>query len=224
MEKFRLKQTQSLLKEAGKSKNTAEKLKTPREGKIDVDLFVEILNDMIEAEEYIYSSRPSQKLDDNNAKLFCDKIITMRSNLDDILADFGVIEKESVEEEIKKLSENFLILTTKSSFKKALNKLGVEPQRIIVAGVPLEVEDMKLINPKIPESAFGAIKKKIDHVKQDIARKNDQFNPTDILVVVEHDKTGKILGSRAHELYNAHIIVTDDLKDITAEEFKKLLP
>ena len=73
MEKFRLKQTQSLLKEAGKSKNTAEKLKTPKEGKIDVDLFVEILNDMIEAEKFIYSSRPSQKLDDNRCKIILRK-------------------------------------------------------------------------------------------------------------------------------------------------------
>lgn len=223
MERFRIKQMQSLLEEAGKSKNNAEKFKTPKAGKINVDLFEEVLNELIEAEEFIYSSRPSQKLDENDAKLFCNRIITARRKLDNMLADFGVLERESGKNEIKKLSENFLILTTKSSFKKALQKLGVEPQRIIVAGVPLELEDMKLINPKIPEKALIPIKKKIEHVKNDIERKRDQFNPSEILVVVEDDKTGEVLGSRAQELYSAQVIVAENLKEINADEFKGIL-
>ncbi len=65
-------------------------------------------------------------------------------------------------------SKDLLILTTKNSFKKSITKLGVDPQRIVVAGVPLDIEDMKLLNPKIPETALLSIKKKIKHVKNDI--------------------------------------------------------
>ena len=100
------------------------------------------------------------------------KILSVRTKLDEILADFGVIEKESVEEEIKKLSEDILILTSKNNFKKVFAKFGVDPQKIVVAGVPLEVEDMKILNPKIPEAALTGISKKIEHVKNDIRTKN----------------------------------------------------
>ncbi len=223
MEKLRLHQAQQLIEEAGKSKTSQEKLKTPKEGKINADIFGEIINELIDAEEFIYSSRPSHKLNDDDAKLFCDKILSVRSKLDLILADFGVIEKESVEEEIKKLSEGILILTSKNNFKKMFSKFGVDAQKIVVAGVPLEARDMKILNPKIPDAALGGISKKIEHVKNDITRKMDSFNLDKILVIVEADKAGEILGKRAKEIYNANVVILDNLKDLNPEEFKNII-
>ena len=223
MEKFRLHQAQLLIEEAGKSKTAGETFKTPQEGEINAELFGEVLNELIEAEEFIYSSRPSHKLDDQEAKLFCNKILSVRHKLDDILANFGVIEKESVEEEIKKLSEDFLIITSKGNFRKMLSKFGVDPQRILVAGVPLEVDDMKIINPKIPDAALGAISKKIEHVKNDISRKMSSLNLEKILVIVEPDKASELLGQRAEEIYNANVAVLANLKDLTPQEFKDII-
>ena len=223
MEKFRLHQAQLLIEEAGKSKTTSEKFKTPKEGNIDVKLFGEILDELIEAEEFIYSSRPSHKLNEQDASLFCDKILSVRGKLDNILMNFGVIEKESIEEEIKKLSEGILILTSKGNFRKMISKFGVDSQQILVAGVPLEVEDMKIINPKIPEAALGAISKKIEHVKNDINRKMNSFNLEKILVIIESDKASKLLGKRAEEIYNADVITLNNLKDLTPEEFKNII-
>lgn len=223
MEKFRLHQAQLLIEEAGKSKTGKEKFKTPKEGKINVEVFGEILNELIEAEEFIYSSRPSHNINDPAARLFCDKILSTRNKIDSILADFGVIEKESAEEEIKKLSESLLIITSKGSFRKMISKFGVDPQRIIVAGVPLEVEDMKIINPKIPDAALGAISKKIEHVKNDINRKMSGLNLEKILVIIEPDKASELLGKRAKEIYNANVVTLDNLKDLTPEEFKNLI-
>ena len=223
MEKFRLHQAQLLIEEAGKSKTTSEKFKTPKEGNIDVKLFGEILDELIEAEEFIYSSRPSHKLNEQDASLFCDKILSVRGKLDNILMNFGVIEKESIEEEIKKLSEGILILTSKGNFRKMISKFVVDSQQILVAGVPLEVEDMKIINPKIPEAALGAISKKIEHVKNDINRKMNSFNLEKILVIIESDKASKLLGKRAEEIYNADVITLNNLKDLTPEEFKNII-
>jgi hypothetical protein len=223
MEKFRLHQAQLLIEEAGKSKTACEKFKTPQEGNIDVNLFGEVLNELIEAEEFIYSSRPSHTLDDHEARLFCDKILSVRNKIDGMLMNFGVIEKESVEEEIKKLSEGLLILTSKGNFRKIISKFGVDPQRIIVAGVPLEVEDMKIINPKIPDAALGSISKKIEHVKNDINRKMSTLNLEKILVIVESDKASKILSERAKEIYDADVAILDNLKDLTPQEFKNLV-
>ncbi len=223
MEKLRLHQAQLLIEEAGKSKTAGEKFKTPKEGNIDVELFGKILNELIEAEEFIYSSRPSHKLNEHDAGLFCGKILSVRNEIDGMLMNFGVIEKESIEEEIKKLSEGLLILTSKGNFRKMISKFGVDAQQILVAGVPLEVEDMKIINPKIPDAALGAISKKIEHVKNDINRKMSSLNLEKILVIVESDKASELLGKRAEEIYNANVVTSNNLKDITPEEFKNII-
>ena len=222
MNKIRLEQAQSLLKEAGKSKST-EKLKSPHEGTVDSSLYEEILMKFIETEEFIYSSRPSHNLIQEDAEEFCNQLIDIRNKIDDILGEFGVLEKENMEETVKRLSSQFIILTSKGNFKKILNRWGVEAQRIVVAGVPLEAEDMRILNPKIPESALEPIKKKISHVKNDINRKMNDLNTTNILVVVEKDKAGEILAKRAEELYGAVSFKKENLKDVDISEFKQAL-
>lgn len=223
MDKIRFKQAQSLLLESGKSKKGTEKLKPPKEGTLDPVAYAEIINNVIKTEEFIYSSRPSHKLLQEDAEEFCNNLIEIRNKIDDILAEFGVLEKKNTEEEVKRLSERFIILTSKGNFKKILTRWGVEPQRIVVAGVPLEAEDMRILNPKIPETALEPIKKKISHVKNDINRKMEQFDTQQILVVVENDKSGEILAKRAEDIYSAQVMAMDSLKDTSVLEFQKAL-
>lgn len=223
MEKFRFKQAQELIKEAGKSNISKEVFKTPNEGILDSKTFGEILNEMMDLEEYVYTSKPTHFLNRDDSINFCDQLVAVRNKIDDLLADFGVIEKINVEEEIKNSSSKYLILTTKSNFKKVLTKLSVDPQRIVVAGVPLLAADMKELNPHLPDSVLQSVEKKISHVKNDIDRKKDQFNIENVLVVVENDKPGQLLAKRAEELYNAQILSLESIKDISAEEFLKLL-
>jgi hypothetical protein len=223
MEKFRLKQAESLLKAATKNRSKDEKLNAPKEGTINVDIYEYILNTLIEAEEFIYSSRPSHTLDQENAEIFIGKLIETRKGIDEILSDFGVIDKINPEEDIKEYSKDLLILTTKNSFKKTITKFGVDPQKIVVAGVPLDPDDMKILNPKLPETALNSIEKKITHVKNDIERKMDQFNLKNIIVLVENDESGNLLGTRAKKLYNAKLVTFDNLKDINADEFIKIV-
>jgi len=223
MDKIRYKQAQSLLLEAGKSQKTTLKFKTAQEGTIDSDLYAEIINKIIETEEFIYSSRPTHHLLQEDAKEFCNSLIDIRNKIDEILMEFEVLEKENVEEKVKKLSQEFIILTSKGNFKKILTRWGVEPQRIVVAGVPLDADDMRIINPKIPESALEPIKKKIAHVKNDINRKIRDLDTENILVVVENDKSGEVLAKRAEDLYKAKVVKRDSLKDTDVLEFKRAL-
>lgn len=223
MEKFRLKQAESLLSDAAKNKSCQENFKTPEEGFINVDVFERILNNLIEAEEFLYSSRPLHKLEKKDAEIFIGKMIKARGEIDSILSDFDVIEKRSLDEDLQEYSKDILILTSKNNFKKAIVKLGVDPQRVVVAGVPLNVEDMKILNPKIPENALKPIEKKIEHVKNDIERKMEQFNLESIIVLVENDKPGEILGKRAEEIYNAKVIIKDSIKDVTVGEFIEMV-
>lgn len=223
MDKIRYKQAQKLIGEAGKSTGTKEVLKKPKEGIIDSKLFGEILNEMMDLEDYLLESRPTHYLKKEEAQEFCQRIITIRGQLDSILGDFGVLEKPDAEGEIKTLSDEYLILTTKSNFKKVLTKFTVDPQKIVVAGVPLEIDDMKRLNPYLPAAALKSIEKKISHVKNDITRKKEHFNLENVLVIVEEDEAGEILAERARKLYNAKTVTLESLKDLTPEEFLKIL-
>jgi hypothetical protein len=82
---------------------------------------------------------------------------------------------------------------------------------------------MRILNPKIPESALEPIKKKISHVKNDIERKMGELNTEKIVVVVENDKSGEILVKRARDIYGSYAIKKDSLKDIEILEFKENL-
>jgi hypothetical protein len=219
MEDFRLKQAETLLRAAANNRSKNEVLKNPKEGSIDVNTYENIINNLLEAEEFIYSSRPHHKLNQEDATKFIEKIISARMEIDKILGDFGVLDKDNPKEEVKEHFKDYLFLTTKNNFKKTISKFGVDPQKIVVAGVPLIPEDMMILNPKLPDAALEPIKIKIQHVKNDIERKMDQFNLEKVIVLVEKDKSGELLGKRANEFYNAKFIAIDNLKDINIDEF-----
>jgi hypothetical protein len=224
MENFRIKQAENLLKSAAKNKTKTKELKNAKPGFINVDIYESVINNLFEAEEFIYSSRPIHKLDSDDANNFVSKILAARKDIDIILSDFGVIDKIAPEEDVKENFKDYLILTTKNNFKKTIGKFGIDTQKIVVAGVPLVPEDMQILNPKMPESALGPISKKIQHVKNDIERKMDQFQLKNMVVLVEADKSGELLSKRAKEMYNAKIVVVENLKDITVEEFISIMP
>jgi hypothetical protein len=81
MDKIRFKQAQSLLLKAGKSQGTALKFKTAQEGTINSDRYADIINKIIETEEFIYSSRPTHHLLQEDAEQFCNSLIDIRIKL-----------------------------------------------------------------------------------------------------------------------------------------------
>jgi hypothetical protein len=223
MNKNRLNQAEDLIKKAGSMNNSSETIKEPQEGIINVKLFEKALKDLIEAEDFIYSSLPSHQLNLEESKLFTRKMLDARENIQGILADFGVMEKEKTENKVSDLSQGFLIITTKNNFKKVLVKLGIDVKQIVVAGVPLDIEDMKEINPNIPDAALNGISKKIEHVNNDIKRKMEKMDLKKVLIVAEPDISGKILGKRGKDLYSANITLESDLKDLSADKLIELL-
>jgi hypothetical protein len=223
MENFRIKQAENLLRAAANNMSKDEELKNPKEGSIDVDVFENIIKNVLEAEEFIYTSRPHHTLNQEEAIKFINNIISARNEIDKILGDFGVLDEKNPEENVKEHFKDYLILTTKNNFKKTISKFGVDPQKIVVAGVPLIAEDMKILNPKLPDTSLESIKIKIQHVRNDIERKMEQFKLNNIVVLVEKDKSGELLGIRANELYNAKVVAIDNLKDISIDEFVSMM-
>lgn len=223
MDKNRSNQAENLIKKAGSNSNSLEIIKEAREGIINVQIFEKTMKNLIESEDFIYSSLPSHKLNLKDSKLFTNQLLDARENINEMLADFGVLEKEKSENKISDLSHGLLIITTKNNFKKTLVKLGIDVQQIVVAGVPLEVEDMKEINPKIPEAALQGISKKIEHTKNDINRKIENMGLKKVLVVAEPDINGEILGKRSKEFYNARVNLESNLKDMSADRLIEIL-
>ena len=223
MESIRLKQAQNLINKASKKNKQSIQFKKPHNGTINVEKFENLFKDLIHAEEFIYSSLPSHNLYSKEAELFTDYLCSARESIDSILADFKVIEKQKDTFDIHKLSSKTLFITTKNNFKKSLKKLDVDVLRIIVANVPLKIQDMKEINPKIPMAAMKGIEKKVEHVHNDIKKKINSLNPEKIIVLAEDDLNGQLLGKRAKEEYNASIYLNNNLKDLSEKDLIDIL-
>ncbi|MDI9618502.1 DUF2100 domain-containing protein [Methanothermobacter sp.] len=221
MEKIRLEQAEELIRKSCTNIRRESRFRDPQDGVIDTRKFQEALMELIEAEDHIYASLPSHELIGEDAYDFCRRLMAAREAIDGMLADFGVIEQEEPSERIKEASKGKLIIVNNSSLKKILVKAGVEPGNILVAGAPLSVDDMKKINPRIPDAALKGIEKKIEHLKNDIERKLEDLD--DILIIGEPDKSTRLLASRAEELYGARARLDNNIKDLTPEEILKLL-
>lgn len=223
MDKIRLKQAENLIIKASDGVNKVEKMKVAQEGKINITSYEKAIKELISLEDFIYSSLPNHKLDSKNAKEFTDKLINVRENIDNLLRDFGVLEKIDSKEKVDTVSKEILIILPKNNIKKSIVKLGINAQNIVVASVPLTVEDMKEINPKLPDNAINGISKKIEHINNDIKRKMENFNLKHVLVLAEPDINGKLLTKRAHEMYSANTHLEDDLKNISGDKLLELI-
>lgn len=224
MEDIRFEQAKELLlKSSMKVSSTSTQLKEAEEGNIDVKLFESCLKDLIKAEEYIYKSLPSHHLSKEDATEFTKYLINARESINEQLSNFNVIEQEVEEVDLNELTSKILFITTKNNFKKILKKLGIDVSRIVVADMPLVIEDMKKINPKIPDAALMGIETKIEHIHNDINRKIDSLNPDKIIVIGEKDINGKLLSERAKSMYNALSHLEDNLKDLTEMDLKNIV-
>jgi hypothetical protein len=223
MKNNRMKQAENLiLKSTERSKNNFT-LKEAESGIINPKLSESALKSLIKSEDYIYKSLPNHQLKKEEAIEYTNHLIAAREYIDLQLANFKVLEKEEEKINIGDLSSNILFITSKNNFKKTIKKLGVDVQSIIVADVPLVIDDMKEINPNIPENALKGISKKVEHVHNDIERKKSSLNPSKIIVIAENDINGKLLAKRAEEMYKAEIYLNDNLKDLTEIDLKEII-
>ncbi|AEF96967.1 DUF2100 domain-containing protein [Methanotorris igneus] len=177
--------------------------KDAKAGKINVDEFKKAIYALIEADEFLYKKAPLHELNEEEAKEFCRLILKAERHLNNVLKDFGF------EFEEKEIDKNALyIVSNKKLFRKLKDK-NPDLNVICTEGM-LDIEDMKTINPNIPEKALEGIKKKIEITKNNIAKRIEKTKPSKVVVVVE-DKADELIYNRAKELYNADKIDVNEL-------------
>ncbi len=179
--------------------------KDAKSGNINVDEFKRAMYALIEADDYLYKKAPNHDLNDDEAKLFCKLIIQTQKHLNNVLKGFGFEFEEKVLD-----TKALYIVSNKKLLKNLKNK---EPNLNIISteGV-LEPEDMKIVNPKIPEKALKGIEKKCNIVKEQISKLINNINPSKVIVVVDEGNKGdELIYLRAKELYGAEKIPIDEL-------------
>ena len=146
MQNIRFKQAQNLLEKSANRAGGTTTFKVPQSGHIDVKKFENIFKNIISGEEFIYSSLPTHNLSKDEAKEFVDFLILARDNIDSILTDFKVIEKQEEKIDIGKLTDNILFITSKNNFKKVLTGnifRDIIPVLIYIIPINLESERNK---------------------------------------------------------------------------------
>ena len=74
---------------------------------------------------------------------------------------------ESGLELMEKIGDAYIFVGS-NSVKKKLKGLGIEPIKIIAAGGPVTVDDLKKVNPNIPEAGLQGYLKKLDNVYNEL--------------------------------------------------------
>lgn len=99
---------------------------------------------------------------------------------------------------IKLVDQDYIFIAS-NSVKKKLKNLGLEAIHIIVAGGPLTLEDMKELNPNIPDAALQNYGKKIDNLMGELKAAFSSGKKV-YLAVNPQDPTDKLMIKRIPDL------------------------
>lgn len=176
-----------------------------KSGRINVKELKESIYLLIECDDYLYRTAPHHQLDDKEAQKFCKLIIQCRKHLDNILKDFGY------DIPVSSLKTDVLYIVSSNKLLKSLKNKNPSLNIISTEG-PLEPEDMKIINPKIPDKSLEGIRKKCSIKKEEIEKLIKKLNPSEIIVIVEEGNIGdELVYKRSKELYGAKKMDIEDI-------------
>jgi hypothetical protein len=96
------------------------------------------------------------------------------------------------------VGENYLFISS-NSIRKKLKSVGIEAFKIIAAGGPIAIEDLKKLNPNIPEAGLKGYQKKIDNVYKSLKKAVD--SGLDLYFVMDtRDESDVLIADRLEEI------------------------
>ncbi|ABR54439.1 conserved hypothetical protein [Methanococcus vannielii SB] len=175
-------------------------------GKINGNEFKRAVQSLFEADEYLYKTAPNHELNSEQAKEFSKLLFDVQKHINKILSEFGF----NLEDKIS-IDRKALYIVSNKKLLKSLKEIDSDLNILSTEGV-LEIEDMKIVSPEIPEKALLGIEKKCKIIKEQISKVILNINPSKIYVVVKSgDTADELIFKRAKELYGAEKLNSEEL-------------
>ena len=121
---------------------------------------------------------PNHDLSEEQAKEFSKILFEAQKHINNVLGGFG-FDFETVS-----LDAQALYIVSNKKVLKSLKDINSDLNIISTEGV-LEIEDMKVVNPNIPEKALLGIEKKCKITKEQISKVISNISPSKVVVLVK---------------------------------------
>ncbi|MHA1631223.1 MAG: DUF2100 domain-containing protein [Candidatus Freyarchaeota archaeon] len=154
-----------------------------------VDKITSAVDDLITLWSIIRRSSPSHVLNGDEEKSFIERLKRASLRLSEALERLDVKESglEGLESSLSTLSPHTtLILVASPSLRKKLLGMGIPRSRVLAIGGPLTVDDMKKLNPDIPDQAVKGLEARIERFWRDLERRAKEIK--DIILLLGEGK------------------------------------
>lgn len=155
---------------------------------------------------------------------------TVQDALNLTMEKMGLEKPQEEEKKIEVKTVDFtgiLFITVSSSTRRKLLDLGADPRFVVVTGGPLDVADVKNLNPNISDETLETVRRKVETVWRDIERK--ALDSKKILVLAEKDNKGDLMvAEKAEEIRKRTSLKTfvktfTSVQDLSGEFFEEFL-
>jgi hypothetical protein len=162
----------------------------------------EVINLLIEIKSTYRQTTPHFALDERNFQKIKTALIKLNGIIATLNQNFGIkpkSEKITPFDFKKDLGTKLFIVNAPKNRKKLID-LGLSADQILATGGPIFENDIKIINPNIPETAFQTIQIKIQKFWKSLQTKikEEEFNKV-VFLIEENNVADKILLKRKDE-------------------------
>ncbi|MHA1271743.1 MAG: DUF2100 domain-containing protein [Candidatus Helarchaeota archaeon] len=129
----------------------------------DIDNILKIFDNSLKLKVLIREKSPFYKLDDYDLNFISSILFNLKSYIDNLSHSLKI---DPTQHQINKfdlnlLLDGFIIFTSKTVSKKLLN-LGISKNKLLMITSPLSIDDLKIVNPNIPQERLLIINKQIE--------------------------------------------------------------
>jgi hypothetical protein len=162
----------------------------------------EAINLLIDVKNIFRQSTPNFALDEINFQKIKSSLIKLNGIITILNENFGIgsQSEKNYSMDLKKDVGNYFFIVNSQKNRKKLIDIGLDLEQILVTGGPIFENDIKILNPNIPDNALQNIQNKIQKFWKILQNKiqKGKFNKL-ILLLEENNVADKILLNKKNE-------------------------
>ena len=182
----------------------------------------EVINLLIDIKNMYRQTTPHFALDESSFQKIKSSLIKLNGIIAKLNENFGIIPQfeKNNSFDFKKDIENKLFILNSPKNRKKLIDLGMNADQILATGGPIFENDIKIINPNIPETAFQTILIKIQKFWKMLQIKIQEGNFNKVVLILEENNIAdKILLNKKDEFESRFSI---PVQYITVSSFEQI--